>query len=123
MIPARTRFLHRRSYRQRRIADAVRMLPVAGLILMMLPLLHAGGETARTSRVGLYIFAVWVGLMLVALGLSRGLRDPKDRAEERAHPAIVTAPDPMEPLGARGSEGVARATPGRAPPGPGEGGG
>ena len=87
MNAARTRFLQRRSYRQRRVADAARMLPIAGLILMLLPLLFTGGEAGetepvRTSQIGLYIFALWVVLMATAFGLSRGLQEPKDRADD-----------------------------------------
>jgi hypothetical protein len=111
MIPARTRFLQRRSYRQRRIADAARILPVAGAILLLLPLLRlaggdaesageAAGAAARTSQVGIYIFAVWVGLIAIALLLSRRLvasadNDPDDaRAAARdARRAARTRPE------------------------------
>lgn len=92
MSRARTRFLQRRSYRHRRIADAARLLPIAGLILLLLPLLRLGQGgaegVARTSQVGLYIFAVWILLMAVAFGLSRGLQNPKDR---------TTDPQPLPP--------------------------
>lgn len=67
------------------MADAARMLPVAGIILLLLPLLRLGGDgsdAARTSQVGLYIFAVWVALMAVALGLSRGLHEEADREDQ-----------------------------------------
>ena len=59
-------FLARRSYRRRRMMDAVRMLPVLGMVLFMLPSLWLPGETPRpdTGRGGLYIFAVWAGLVV-----------------------------------------------------------
>jgi len=97
MTPGRTRFLQRRSYRRRRIADAARLLPVAGAILLMLPLLRLGqgnaDDPARTSQVGIYIFVVWVCLMAVAAGLSRGLRDAKNTGPDIDPPPDVEGPD------------------------------
>lgn len=95
MSTTRTRFLQRRSYRRRRIADAARLLPVAGIVLLLLPLLRLGGgeggDGARTSQVGLYVFAVWLVLMAVAFFLSRNLQA---RGEEREGPDLAAAEDP-----------------------------
>ncbi len=69
-------FLERRSYRQRRLMDAARLLPVLGALLWLVPLLwpqrDAAGEVAAvsTSSAILYIFGVWVVLALIALLLS-----------------------------------------------------
>ncbi|WP_300512833.1 hypothetical protein [Aliiroseovarius sp.] len=69
-------FLARQTYRRRRVADAARLLPLLGVLLFMLPLLGAagagnGGEgTGSTSIGGIYIFAVWGGLILAAALLS-----------------------------------------------------
>lgn len=69
-------FLARQTYRRRRVADAARLLPLLGVLLFMLPLLGAAGagdggaETGATSVGGMYIFAVWAGLILAAALLS-----------------------------------------------------
>lgn len=66
-------FLERRSYRRRRLADAARMLPVLGTLLLLLPLLWSPQTTpaADTARGGIYVFAVWGGLILAALLIAR----------------------------------------------------
>ncbi|MDF3413411.1 hypothetical protein HKX54_02995 [Sulfitobacter sp. M57] len=62
-------FLERRSYRARRLMDAVRLLPLFGLALWMVPLMwplpqaEDGGIAMSTAL--LYLFGVW--LMLVAM--------------------------------------------------------
>ena len=69
-------FLERRSYRERRMMDAVRIMPVVGLVLWMVPLLWpvepVPGEVAEgTSMSGAlwYLFAVWTGLILACFAL------------------------------------------------------
>ena len=68
-------FLARRSYRMRRLRDGARLLPVAGAFLLLLPILWQPSATdARdTAFDGIYIFAVWAGLIIVAAILSRAL--------------------------------------------------
>lgn len=70
-------FLKRRSYRKRRLRDAARMLPVFGLFLVLVPILWKPAETARadTAPDGLYLFAVWAGLVLVAALMAPGLAE------------------------------------------------
>ena len=76
--PRPPRFLARRSYRRRRLIDAARLLPVLGFILIMVPILWRPGasEAPDTAFGGLYLFAVWFGLIgaawLVARILARG---------------------------------------------------
>ncbi len=80
------RFLHRKSYRRRRLMDAVRLLPFLGLVLWGLPLLwpvaegpaEAPQHLIRTSSALLYLFGVWVLLVLAGWLLwrrTRGLSD------------------------------------------------
>ncbi len=71
MQPPRTSvFLARDSYRRRRLADALRLLPVVGLLLFLTPLIGTGhGRT--TAAGGLFIFAVWFGLIVAAFVLVR----------------------------------------------------
>lgn len=75
MKPTAPVFLARRSYRLRRMADGMRALPVAGLVLFFLPLLWTGDEDAAKTSAGTeYIFASWAILIVVAGILSRLLR-------------------------------------------------
>lgn len=62
-------FVARASYRQRRLRDGVRMMPVFGIVLWLIPLMSSGN--GLTSRVGLFIFGVWLALIIVA-GLIAG---------------------------------------------------
>ena len=68
-------FLERRSYRLRRIMDAVRLLPFLGMVLWLVPLVWpvpADGVpdgAVRMSTALLYIFCVWGGLVFLAFGL------------------------------------------------------
>jgi len=66
-------YLERRTYRQRRRMDAARLLPLLGVVLFLMPLLWATGGGAATARGGMYIFAIWAGLIVVAAWLSRWL--------------------------------------------------
>jgi hypothetical protein len=80
-------FLKRGSYRKRRLRDAARMLPILGALLLLVPILWSPGETERadTARDGLYLFAVWFGLVLVAALMAPGLagESAEDEGEER----------------------------------------
>ncbi len=68
-------FLKRQSYRQRRVRDAARLLPLVGAFLVLLPILWAGGSGAGASTAfdGVYLFGVWFGLVVVAGFLAIGL--------------------------------------------------
>lgn len=63
-------FLERAPYRNRRVADAARVLPVLGGVLIMMPLLWpkspAIGEVTQTSGAGVYLFGIWALVILVA---------------------------------------------------------
>ncbi|APE43846.1 hypothetical protein BOO69_10790 [Sulfitobacter alexandrii] len=83
-MPDRRMFLERRSYRRRRLMDAVRMWPLVGLALWMLPLLWPlsgddSGAAMPMSSALRYLFGVWVVLILGALALwwrtGRGVQD------------------------------------------------
>lgn len=69
-------FLERSGYRQRRLRDALRMLPVLGAVLWFLPFFR-GGEPDMAPGNDLmlvYIFGVWLGLIVLAWLLSLALR-------------------------------------------------
>ena len=58
-------FLERRGYRQRRLIDAVRLLPILGMILLALPLLWQAEESQSSFNADalIYVFGVWVLLI------------------------------------------------------------
>ena len=97
-------FLERHSYRQRRLRDAARLLPLLGAALWMLPLLFAAdGTPASTSQTLIYIFGIWAGLAGVAALLSLGLEsapgpDPADPTDWASDPEDAPA-DPFPPRG------------------------
>lgn len=65
-------FLQRRSYRFRRMMDALRFLPFIGLALWMVPLLWPGTQDVGAmplSSALLYIFGIWFFLVLAAWAL------------------------------------------------------
>lgn len=71
--PPEPLFLERRSYRRRRIGDAAKMLPVAGAVLFLMPVLWASSTGTAAGMV--YLFLVWALLILVMVVLSRKLAD------------------------------------------------
>lgn len=76
--PQERLFLARESYRRRRMMDAARILPVAGILFFALPLLWTA---PRTSVGWIYLFTVWLLLILIAFVLSRRLVDPDAPSE------------------------------------------
>lgn len=71
-------FLERRSYRQSRMMDAVRLLPLVGLLLWLLPTLWSVSgdgevEPVNMSQAIIYVFGVWVCLILSGAVLWRYL--------------------------------------------------
>ena len=72
--PRGTVFLERDSYRRRRIMDAARILPVAGFVLILLPVLWSFDTGARIAAEAVYMFVLWCALIVVAAVLSRPLR-------------------------------------------------
>ena len=73
--PVRPLFLARAPYRQRRLRDAARLLPLLGFLLLLLPLLWTDGER-RTLVSGevIYFFGVWVVLIGMAAIFAPGLQ-------------------------------------------------
>lgn len=81
-------FVERKKYRRRRLMDAARILPVAGFVLFMLPVLWAQGEGTGIAGEALYLFLVWavliVGAALIARALSQGAAPEASRAAAAA---------------------------------------
>jgi hypothetical protein len=70
-----------------RARDAARLLPVIGLFLLLPPVIApfaAPVDVAGVPLLVLYLFAVWLGLIVAAMRLSRALapasEDPPPRA-------------------------------------------
>ncbi|MBY5934079.1 hypothetical protein KUV51_13805 [Tateyamaria omphalii] len=86
--PSATLFLEKRSYRRRRLMDALRLLPIVGVLLWMLPVFWpSGGDhpadptpVAMSSAVT-YVFVVWILLILAAAVLWWFIGE-RDRADE-----------------------------------------
>ena len=95
-------FLERQVYRRRRLMDGARILPVAGLVAMLLPVLWAGSGEATTAREAIYLFGIWFLLILAAFLLSRPLREAqglaRDGENQSHHDAIgASITGPPEP--------------------------
>lgn len=86
--PRQPLFVAPDTYRLRRLMDAARMLPALGIGLMVLPMLWAPdpGGTRATSTDGIYLFAIWGGLIaaaaLLAPRLVRPPPEPRDLRDE-----------------------------------------
>ena len=65
-------YLARASYRQRRLRDVVRVLPIVAFVAWILPVMS--GVVPATSAVGLYIFAGWMVLIVVCAAVTASLR-------------------------------------------------
>ncbi|MEL6571977.1 MAG: hypothetical protein AAFQ64_09980 [Pseudomonadota bacterium] len=66
-LPPAPVYLARKSYRQRRIRDAARMLPLVGAVLWVMPVMYVAPATSTT---GLLIFGIWVVLIIFAAVIS-----------------------------------------------------
>lgn len=99
-------FLERQSYRSRRLVDAARILPVAGLFLFLVPVILAGsdGGAPGTGPGGLYLFGVWGVLILAAALLSRRLSRALDEPPGGRAQADGNAPRP-DPAAPRTDDG------------------
>lgn len=77
-------FVEQRSYRQRRLRDAARLLPVLLAVLVAVPAYWLAGDDAAggtgTRSVGIYLFAIWGVAVAAAALLALALGD--DPGEE-----------------------------------------
>jgi len=86
-------FLPPQGYRQRRLRDAARLLPILAVFLIILPMLwgEEASDLRRTSSDGIYLFAVWLILIIIAALLARRLSSAADVTPPS--PPISTAKD------------------------------
>lgn len=66
-LPPTPVYLARKSYRQRRIRDAARVLPLVGAVLWVMPVMYVAPATSTT---GLFIFGIWALLIILAAAIS-----------------------------------------------------
>ena len=96
-------FLARRAYRLRRLTDAARLLPVVGTFLFLLPVFWRGadGMLPGTATGGVYLFAVWGGLILATALIARRLEqtEAQDGGEEDGRAQIPEDLDPDSSAG------------------------
>jgi len=96
-------FLARETYRRRRLIDALRFLPVVGLLLFFAPLVGGAGYLRSTAKSGEYLFVVWFGLIVAAWGLGRlrarapGAGDPLDPDTALRDADVTSAPPQVLP--------------------------
>lgn len=68
-------FLAPATYRRRRLADASRILPIFGIVLLFLPLMWTEtSELHLTSGHVIYFFGVWLFLVAIAAAFAPGLK-------------------------------------------------
>lgn len=95
-------FLERQTYRQNRLQDAARLLPILGLILLFGPIFirdeAAGGGDgglveAPTLASGLvYYFAVWLGLIVLTAVVSRAMSRAAPSADAETMTPVAGLP-------------------------------
>lgn len=85
-------FVQRANFRQRRLRDAAKLLPILGALLWLIPLAwptpgDAGGDTVGAAGL-VYVFAVWLILIVVAGVLNMRMRplDERGDTETRSGP-------------------------------------
>jgi hypothetical protein len=70
--------LHRANYRQRRLRDAAKLLPVLGVLLWAIPLTWPAVSQDDQAGIGsaglLYVFGVWVLLIVLGAALASMMR-------------------------------------------------
>ena len=72
-------FVEPRNYRARRMVDGLRILPMAGIFLIAMPLFWGGSqESVKSSAVMLFLFGVWISLILLNFLITR--RISKERS-------------------------------------------
>ena len=70
-------FLQQSTYRQRRLRDAIKLLPLLAVVLWMVPLAwpQVGGAERLGSEGLIYLFGVWICIIAIGAILTRRLRE------------------------------------------------
>lgn len=82
-VSGRKLFVQPQNYRVRRMVDGLRILPLVGAFLIVMPLFWgSAGSAVKSSAVMLYLFGVWAVLILLnfvitcRIGKERDWLDP-----------------------------------------------
>ncbi|MCC5989072.1 MAG: hypothetical protein JJT95_15465 [Pararhodobacter sp.] len=116
-------FVERKKYRRRRLMDAARILPVAGFVLFMLPMLWARGEETGIAGEAIYLFLVWAVLIVGAALIARLLGQAAVPEVSRPAPAAEAPPwaTDLPETGSAGGAEQGDGTVDRPPNAPGKG--
>ncbi|MBS1303767.1 hypothetical protein [Loktanella sp. SALINAS62] len=79
-------FLARERYRQRRLRDVGRVLPILGLVLWLVPLMWTREGSGGLAGTIVYIFVVWTFLILCAAIMARRIDTTDDAASPPEEP-------------------------------------
>ncbi len=73
-------FLPPQGYRQRRLRDVARLLPILAGFFIILPMLwgEESSDLRHTGSDGIYLFVIWLFLIIVAALLARRLSSTAD---------------------------------------------
>lgn len=74
--PRSSVFLERQTYRRRRLIDWIKMLPLIGMVLWLVPLLWPteGEHMVSSADAIIYVFAIWFILVLAKAISARALK-------------------------------------------------
>lgn len=77
-------FLEQHSYRQRRLRDVARALPILGILLWLVPLLwqREGDAIATTGAAAQYIFGVWLILIILTAIIAHRIRPETEDSKD-----------------------------------------
>lgn len=83
--PRSTVFLERQTYRRRRLIDWIKMLPLIGVVLWLVPLLWPteGPEQVSSADAIIYVFVIWF-ILVLAKALSARALEGVSAAEDEA---------------------------------------
>lgn len=81
---ASTIFLERAPYQRRRLRDTLRVLPIAGLLLLLVPVFWptSGPGAFRTSSALIYVFLAWALLIVLSFAISRRLAQTRPEEDD-----------------------------------------
>jgi len=79
--------IQRKAYRLRRVADAARLLPILGTLLMIMPLLWGNKNGGvLTSQAIFYLFGIWIFFVVLAGIFSNQLKSEQTRSTSAPQP-------------------------------------
>lgn len=75
-VPRSSVFLERQTYRRRRLIDLIKILPLIGLALWLVPLLWSteGEDQVTSAAAMIYVFVIWLVLVVMKFIAARGLK-------------------------------------------------